>query len=201
MKALYIRISNIYPITDRKRVNEKDFDLIIEDNVFGTVKFFERKGGKDIFRLITTGVIKSLSVYSIENLGCNLSDVMNTINFLSRNKVSLEIINQGLITLSPDGQENPISKMLISILESILLMDIHHAKEHQMDGIMKRKAKGLYTGRKKGTKEDVHKFLSKEKNKKALELLKNGYKSVEVAKILKLHQNTILKIKKIGFSR
>ena len=57
--------------------------------------------------------------------------------------------------------------------------------------------KGTYTGRKKGSNEDVLKFLSKEKNKKALDYLKKGYKINEVSKITGLHSNTISKIKKI----
>jgi hypothetical protein len=36
--------------------------------------------------------------------------------------------------------------------------------------------RNVYKGRKEGSKEDVLKFLSKEKNKKALEYLKKGYK-------------------------
>jgi hypothetical protein len=41
-------------------------------------------------------------------------------------------------------------------------------------------------------------FLSKEKNKKALELLKKGYKGVEVSKIVGININTITKVKKLG---
>lgn len=53
-----------------------------------------------------------------------------------------------------------------------------------------------YKGRKTGTKEDTLTFLSKPKNKKAVELLKKGYKGTEVAKIVGVHLNTISKIKR-----
>jgi hypothetical protein len=43
-------------------------------------------------------------------------------------------------------------------------------------------------------------FLSKEKNKKALDYLKKGYKAVEISKITGIHINTITKIKKYGLS-
>ena len=39
-------------------------------------------------------------------------------------------------------------------------------------------------------------FLSKEKNKKAFQYLKKGYKVGEVAAITNLHLNTVSKIKK-----
>jgi hypothetical protein len=57
--------------------------------------------------------------------------------------------------------------------------------------------KNTYTGRKKGTKEDPLKFLSKPKNKKALDLLKKGYRGIEVSRITGLNINTITKVKKL----
>jgi hypothetical protein len=41
-------------------------------------------------------------------------------------------------------------------------------------------------------------FLSKKKNKKALDLLKQGYKGTEVSKIVGININTITKVKKLG---
>ena len=48
------------------------------------------------------------------------------------------------------------------------------------------------------TKEDVLTFLSKSKNKKAVELLKRGYKGSEVSKIVGVHPNTISKIRNLS---
>jgi len=45
---------------------------------------------------------------------------------------------------------------------------------------------------------DALAFLSKEKNKKALELLKKDYKGVEVSKIVGININTITKVRKLG---
>ena len=47
-----------------------------------------------------------------------------------------------------------------------------------------------------GSNEGPIKFLSKPQNKKALDLLKKGYKNIEVAKITGLHVNTITKVKR-----
>ena len=53
-----------------------------------------------------------------------------------------------------------------------------------------------YLGRKPGSNEGPIKFLSKPQNKKALDLLRKGYKNIEVAKITGLHVNTITKVKR-----
>lgn len=52
-----------------------------------------------------------------------------------------------------------------------------------------------YSGRKQNTKEDRFKFLSKPKNKKAIEYLNKGMKGVEVSKLVGISLNTITKIK------
>jgi len=44
MKVLYVRCSTIDQKTDRQRVSEKDYDLVIEDKCSGAIPFFEREG-------------------------------------------------------------------------------------------------------------------------------------------------------------
>ena len=55
----------------------------------------------------------------------------------------------------------------------------------------------MYKGRSKGTKEDILGFFRKEKNKKALDYLKIGYRLTDIAELTGLHINTISKIKKL----
>ena len=62
------------------------------------------------------------------------------------------------------------------------------------------KARGVYKGRLSGTTEGVLVFLSKPKNRKALEYLKKGYKMNEAAKLASVNINTMTKIKKLGFA-
>lgn len=197
MKILYARVSSIDQKTDRQRITENEFDLVIEDKCSGAIPFFEREGGKEIKKLVDEGILKNLSVWQIDRLGRDLRDIINTIHYFNERKISINFVSQGLTTLDPQGKENPISKMMISILGVVGEMERNQIKERQREGIRIAKMKGTYTGRKKGSNEDVLKFLSKEKNKKALDYLKKGYKINEVSKITGLHSNTISKIKKI----
>jgi len=81
MKVLYCRVSSLDQKTDRQRVDEKSFKLVIEDKCSGAVPFFDREGGKQIKKLIDQRVKFSLSVLSIDRLGRNLRDIINTIHF------------------------------------------------------------------------------------------------------------------------
>ena len=126
----------------------------------------------------------------------DMRDIVNTIHFFTEKRIPVHFVNQGLKTLNEDGTENPISKLIINILGVISEMERNQIKERQYQGIQIAKARGVYKGRIEGTKEDVLTFLSKTKNKKAVELLKKGYKGTEVSKIVGIHLNTIFKIKK-----
>jgi DNA invertase Pin-like site-specific DNA recombinase len=196
IKVLYVRVSTLDQKTDRQRVTEKDFDLVIEDKCSGAISFFEREGGKQIKKLVDEGILQTLSVWQIDRLGRDLRDIMNTIHYFNQKDVCINFVSQGLTTLDHEGKENPISKMIISILGIVGEMERNQIKERQLEGIRIAKLKGAYNGRRVGSKEDVLSFLSKDKNKKAVEYLKKGFNGVEVSKLTGLHLNTITKIKK-----
>jgi DNA invertase Pin-like site-specific DNA recombinase len=195
MKVLYARVSSIDQKTDRQRITENEFDLVVEDKCSGAIPFFEREGGIEIKKLLDEGILKNLSVWQIDRLGRDLRDIINTIHYFNERKISINFVSQGLTTLDPQGQENPISKMMISILGVVGEMERNQIKERQREGIRIAKMKGSYTGRKKGSNEDVLTFLNKEKNKKAVEYIKKNYKNTEISKITGLHINTLTKIK------
>lgn len=200
MKALYCRVSTLDQKTDRQKVNEKDYSTVIEDKCSGAVPFFEREGGKEIQKLINMEAITSLSVWTIDRLGRDLRDIINTIHYFNEKKIAIHFISQGLVTLDENGKENPISKMIISILGIVGEMERSQIRERQLEGIKIAKIKGIYKGRATGSREDTLVFLSKKGNKDALALLKKGYKAVDVSKLTGLHINTITKIKKLGMS-
>ena len=197
MNILYTRVSTIEQKNDRQLSNSKDFDFIIEDRCSGATPFFDREGGKKIQKLVTKNEVTKITVHQIDRLGRNVVDILNTISFFNQKNICIHFIQQGIKTLNDDGTENTISKMIISILGVVAEMERNLIKERQSEGVAIAKAKGVYKGRAKGTKESNIDFLNKPKNKKALEYLENGLKAVEVQKLVGLHPNTITKIKKI----
>lgn len=197
MKVLYCRVSSIDQKTDRQKISEKEYDYVVEDKCSGSIPFFDREGGKEVFSYIEKGYLTSLTVLSIDRLGRDLRDIINTIHFFTNKNICIHFIGQGLRTLDENGKENHISKMMISVLGIVGEMERTQIRERQVEGIKLAKARGIYKGRIEGSKEDLLKFLSKDKNKKAMEYLKKGYKGVEAAKLAGVHINTITKIKKL----
>ncbi len=198
MNVLYIRTSTLEQNSERQSINARDYDLLIEDKCSGTVPFFQREGGSKIQVLLNSGKLNELMVHEIDRLGRTLLNILETIKLFNAKKVNIHFVRQGLRTLNDDGSENDISKMVISILGVVAEMERKMIRERQLEGIAIAKAKGVYKGRVKGTKENILNFLDKEKNKKALDLLNKGYKNIEVAKIIGIHPNTVVKIKKLN---
>ena len=198
MKILYVRTSTIQQKTDRQRVNEKDYQLVIEDKCSGASDLFDREGGKKILELIDKRVDIELYVWEIDRLGRCLLSILNNIKFFNEKNICIHFVSQGLSTLQHDGSENSITKMIISILGTLAEMEKKISRERQLEGIAIAKLNNKYAGRAKGSKEDTLKFLSKPKNSKAIEYIKKGYKNIEVSKIVGVHFNTITKIRKVA---
>jgi DNA invertase Pin-like site-specific DNA recombinase len=169
---------------------------VIEDKCSGSIPFFERQGGAEILKMIKKGCHLKLSVWQIDRLGRNLRDVINTIHFFSQRKIPISFEAQGLRTLDESGNENPISKLIISILGVVGEMERDQIRERQREGVLLAKQKGIYKGRKSGTKETPAAFLNKNRNKKALILIEKGLKNAEVVRRTGLHYATVAKLKK-----
>lgn len=197
MKVLYTRVSTLDQKTDRQKINEKEFTLVVEDKCSGAIPFFDRPGGMQIKSLVEKKAMEELSVWQIDRLGRDVRDILNTIYYFSQNGICIHFVSQGLKTLDLNGKENPITKVIISILGTISEMERNQIKERQREGIHIAKLKGKYLGRKTGTKENILQFLSKPQNKRAIEYLGKGYKKVEAAKLAGINVNTVTKISKL----
>jgi DNA invertase Pin-like site-specific DNA recombinase len=197
ISVLYVRISSLDGRTDRQRVNEKDFDRVVEDKCSGSVPMFDRYGGSKLKKWIDEEVISSISIWQIDRSGRDLRDILNFIHYTSERKIPIHFISQGLRTIDDSGEENPISKMVISILGVVAEMERKLIRERQREGIELAKLKGRFLGRKKGTLENPLKFLSKKRNKHAMDLLMKGYKNIEVSRITGLHPQTVSKVKRL----
>ena len=99
------------------------------------IPFFERPGGIEIKKYVDKGILTSLAVWQIDRLGRDLRDIINTIHYFNERKIGISFVSQGLSTLGPDGKENPISKMIISILGVVGEMERVQIKERRIEGI------------------------------------------------------------------
>ena len=190
MIVKYIRISTTEQNTDRQ---EKFDGKVYIDKISGSTPFAERPQAN---KLLNNKEITEVHVHSIDRLGRNTLDIMQTIQNFTSIGINVVSEKEGLNTII-DGKENPIAKMMIGILGTLAEFELSRAKERQTEGIAERKAKGLYTGRQKGTAESIDTFINKASTQAILKHLKQKESIKRTALLSKTSEGTVKKVKKL----
>ena len=198
MRIKYNRVSTLQQSGNRFEEDTEKYDLTLFDKVSGTTKFFEREKGKELRKLVEEGKVKELVVEEFSRLGRNTGDVINILQWLDDNEVNVYVRNIGLYS-RPNGQKNPIWKMISSVMSSLYEMELNNIKERTKVGQLIYVQKGGKMGRSKGTNETDLTFINKPKNQMILSYLKkNKFKIREVSKLCDVSLNTIVKVKKVS---
>lgn len=195
----YVRISTMTQNTDRQYEglgSIRSFDRIYEDKVSGSVPFVERPSGRRLIADIEVGSIKEVYVWETSRLGRNLQDILSTIDLFTTKGVQLNIVKDGIRVLNDDGTINSTAQLILSVMSAVSQLELSHIRERQYQGIQVRKAKGLYVGRKYGTKETQERFLSKKKSRSIQRMLEEGHRIRHIAAILDVSPTTIYKVRK-----
>lgn len=197
MIALYTRVSTLDQTTCRQEVDVEGM-TVFSDKCSGSIAFQERPAGKRVIQILENGELEELVVHSLDRLGRDLLDILQTIQIFTEAEVPIVVRKEGLRTLDSDGKPNPTAKMVISILGVVAEMERNLIKERQLEGIAIAKAQGKYLGRKPGSVETRKAFLQKPRTKKIIELLQRGLKGYEIQKLLGASPNTISKVRRLA---
>jgi len=190
MRVKYIRVSTIEQNIDRQLDDSLKTYI---DECSGSIAFKDRK---EASKLLANDEVSEVLVHSIDRLGRNTIDIMNTIQDFTCRGINVISEKEGLQTII-DGKENPISKMMIGILGTLAEFELNRAKERQAEGIAKAKAKGSYLGRSKGSSESVEVFTNKASTKAILRYLKMNESISRTAKLSQTSEGSVKKVKKM----
>lgn len=190
MQAKYIRVSTIEQNTDR----QTDFNgLTFIDKCSGSIPFSERSEAK---KLLSNKDITEVHVHSIDRLGRNTLDIMQTIQNFTDKEINVVSAKEGLQTIV-NGKENPIAKMMIGILGTLAEFELSRIKERQIEGVVNGKLKGVYLGRKKGSTEELSVFINKESTQAILKHLRNKESINRTSLLSKTSAGTVKKVKRM----
>lgn len=196
MRVQYVRVSTTSQNTDRQVIKGLK---TYEDKISGSIAFSERPKAKQLLRDIDSNKVSEVVIHSIDRLGRDTIDILNTIQDLTSKGINVVSTKEGFETLLTDGTENPTAKLMISILATLSEFELNRIKERRIEGIASAKVKGNYksNGGNK-TKETIQEFLSKAKNKKCYDLIKKQKQSLRVsAKLSGVSYGTAAKISKL----
>jgi len=191
----YIRVSTKEQNTARQETT--DLEQFI-DVCSGAIPFMERPQAKELCYYIEEGDVSHVIVASIDRLGRNFYDILETLKFFNQHNIILKVENLGIDSMvDKNGQlkENATFKLIISVLGNIAEMEREGILERQKQGIAIAKAKGTYKGRVKGSIEPVDKFLGRHKD--VIKELNNGESYRRAAKLCGVSLGTVQKVKRL----
>jgi len=198
MIVKYIRWSTLGQSAARQLVDNRKYDLILKEQISGSIALAKRPKGAELLKLIESGKVKELFVEEFSRLGRNAFDTLSTLNICEQHNVTVHIQNMNLSS-HIDGKINPIFKMFSHIVSVIAEQERELIKERTEMGKVAARQKGIKFGRKAGSNERNVDFLNKEKNKAILKyLIKGGNTVREIAKITDSSTATVMKVKRVG---
>lgn len=169
MEAKYIRVST----TDQNTARQGESEYI--DKCSGSIPLHKREAGSRLLQDIESGKVTCVRVHSIDRLGRNTIDILQTIQKLTDKGVNVISEKEGLQTLI-DGKENPTSKLVLGVLATLSEFERGLILERQKEGIAKAKERGVYSenGGARRKPDSDEKFMSKKVNQAVLRRLKRG---------------------------
>lgn len=195
MKARYIRVSTLNQNIERQMAKQYKDEILYIDKISGSIPFIKRPEALKLIKDVVENKITYVSISSIDRLGRNTLDVLQTIEQLHLKNICLKVDNLGLESLT-NGKENPTFKLIVSVLANISEMERNSILERQQEGITIAKAKGTYKGRIKDTSETTEQFLEKYPNVVFYLNKKTPPTLLEIAKLTDCSKNTVQKVKR-----
>lgn len=186
MNITYGRISTSEQNEDRQTT--KGYKSFI-DTCSGSISFFERPQAKKLIAFLKLNPEAITNIIAVDRLGRNTIDILQTVEYFKANNYNLRIDNLGMDNTSP------FFEMMVSIIGTLATQEKKTIAERCKQGIEIAKTKGLYTGRKAGTKDNREKILSKHSD--IVLCLNQKMKITDIANVTNKTRVTIYKVKNV----
>ena len=200
---IYARVSTKVQEYDRQveelRQYAKSMDYQVEaefmEKVSGAKSIAERQSLTELLNYVEAHRIDKVLIYECSRLSRRAVDFLQIIEILTARKVSVFILQNGLETLLPNGNPNPIAQLVLGILAQFNSMERSLIRSRMESGYNHYRNQGGKVGRKEGyrkTEEQMKQDYAKE-----IQLLKKGLSLRNVRAITSTSLNTLRKIKSL----
>ena len=124
----------INELSDYCRKMNWSVEKIFANKISGAVRNDEREEIAELINYVKTNDIRRVVCLEISRVGRNTLEALKVIQILNENKVSLFVKNYNLKTLDVDGNVNPITSLICTILLEIASMERLTIKERMASG-------------------------------------------------------------------
>lgn len=201
--VIYARVSSV---NDRQDTSRQVSDLqkfanaqyvkivnIYEEHISGAKKIEEREVLSECLRYCVAEHPNYLFISELSRLGRSTLQVLRSLEILHEAKVSVYIQNIGLYSLQQNGEINPVTSILITVLSEVAAIERTNIRYRLESGRQKYIADGGKLGRKQGSCKSIEQ--RKEEYKEVIGLLRRGYSVRNVAKLSGHSLQTIQTVK------
>lgn len=197
---IYARVSTAGQDYDRQLAELKQYadrmgyDVVktFSEKISGAKKVEERQAMTELLNYIEVNNVDKVLIYECSRLSRRAVDFLSIIEIFNEKKISLYIHQNGLETLLPNGEINPIATLVLGILAQFNSMERSLIRSRMESGYNNFRNHGGAVGRKTGYRKTSEQM--KEEYAEEIRLLKKGYSLRNIAKITHTSVNTLRKL-------
>lgn len=198
--VIYARVSTAGQDYDRQLVelqqyaDRMNYAVIktFSEKISGAKKVEERHAMTELLNYVEVNEVDKVLIYECSRLSRRAVDFLSIIEMFNEKKISLYIHQNGLETLLPSGEINPIATLVLGILAQFNSMERSLIRSRMESGYNNFRNNGGIVGRKTGYRKTTEQM--KEEYAEEIRLLKKGYSLRNIAKITKTSVNTLRKL-------
>ena len=198
--VIYARVSTKTQDYDRQVVElrvyarKMEYEVVAEftEKISGAKKVEERQALIELLAYTETHKVDKVLIYECSRLSRRAVDFLSVIENLTAKRISVYILQNGLETLLPNGQPNPIAQLVMGILAQFNSMERSLIRSRMESGYNHFRQQGGQVGRKVGyrkTEEQMRADYPKE-----IQLLKKGLSLRNIQAITQTSVNTLRKL-------
>ena len=197
---IYARVSTAGQDYDRQLAELKQYadrmgyDVVktFSEKISGAKKVEERQAMTELLNYVEVNKVDKVLIYECSRLSRRAVDFLSIIEIFNEKKISLYIHQNGLETLLPSGEINPIATLVLGILAQFNSMERSLIRSRMESGYNNFRNNGGVVGRKTGYRKTSEQM--KEEYAEEIRLLKKGYSLRNISKITHTSVNTLRKL-------
>ena len=197
---IYARVSTSGQDYDRQLHDLREYALRqgyevvkeFSEKISGAKKVEERQAMTELLGYTSKHKIDKILIYECSRLSRRAVDFLQLIETFNERGISVFILQNGLETMLPNGEVNPIATLVLGILAQFNAMERSLIRSRMQSGYANYRANGGKVGRKDGYNKPIEAY--KEEYAEELRLLKRGYSLRNIRKITGTSVTTIRKV-------
>lgn len=203
---IYARVSTMIQEYERQVEELKEYAdkmgyqvvKTFSEKISGAKKVEERMALMELLDYIEDNPVDKILIYECSRLSRRVLDFLSVVEQLNEKKISLYIHQNGLETLLPNGEVNPIATLVLGILAQFNSMERNLIRNRMESGLKNYIKNGGKMGRHVGYRKSDYQML--QDYPEQVRLLRKNYSIRNIAKITNCSVNTVLKLKRIMYS-